>query len=211
MKEDDKMLSYYQLVAFRHDLLIESYQKLDMELPNYHQIESSTDDYLHFMYYFVSGQVEFIKGRYKSAIRSYKIAERLIENVNDSIEKAEFYQRLGFSYYRIDQYTFAASYMEQALEIFEKNANLKEREINSKIVLAAINTELTRYDDAEIIYNEILESSRPYPFTHGLILRNIGLNRVTQRKLEEAVSFFEKALKVKEHLNSTFGTKTLFG
>ncbi len=162
------------------------------------------------MYYFISGQSEFYHGRYKSAIRSFKIAERLIEEVNDPAERAEFYQKLGISYYRIDQYTFAASYMEMALEFFEKNEAYIELEINSKLILAAIDTELERFDEAERIYNDLLESSKPFPAAHALVYRNMGLNRMTQDKLGEAEIYLEAALSIKEHRESILGVKTKF-
>ncbi|WP_054708857.1 hypothetical protein [Bacillus sp. JCM 19041] len=179
-------------------------------MPNLGHLELTTNSYLRFMYYFISGQSEFYHGRYKSAIRSFKIAERLIEEVNDPAERAEFYQKLGISYYRIDQYTFAASYMEMALEFFEKNEAYIELEINSKLILAAIDTELERFDEAERIYNDLLESSKPFPAAHALVYRNMGLNRMTQDKLGEAEIYLEAALSIKEHRESILGVKTKF-
>ncbi|WP_054707174.1 RapH N-terminal domain-containing protein [Bacillus sp. JCM 19041] len=188
MKADDKMLSYYQLISYRHDILTETIHE-ESSLPAIDDSQTSTDDYLRFMYYYVSGQSEFFHGRYKSAIRLYVIAERLLENVNDAAEKAEFYERIGISYYYMDQYSTAASYVEQALTFFEKQESYIEREINCKSLLAAIETELERYESADLIYEELLVSSRPYPITHGHILRNMGLNRMSQGKFLEAASF----------------------
>lgn len=211
MEEDDKMIAYYQLVSFRHDLLMARYQ--DSSTTNTQtlsSIEFQADDYLQFMYYYVSGQHAFLQGKYKSAIRSYKVAEQLLEKVNDPAEKAEFHEKLGISYYRINQYTFATTYIEQALEYFGEHSNYKENEINCEMVLAAIETELTLYESAEIRYIDVLEPSHQYPYTHALVLHNMGLNRVTQNKLEEALSFFEKALSIHEHAESIAGLKTKY-
>lgn len=210
MEPSDKMLSYYQLISFKYDLLLAYSENEIPENPDFNIVEKERDDYLNFMYYYVSGQNEFLNERYKSAIRTYKVAERLIEKVNDPAEKAEFYQELGISYYRISQYTFAASYMEQALEFFEKNSMYKINVITCKMVLAAINTEITHFDSAEIVYNEIIELSKPFPYTHALVLHNIGLNRMTQEKFEEAISLLERALSINEFANSIAAYKSRY-
>lgn len=210
MKPDDKMLAYYQLISLRHDLLNSRLEKSIPQTSELNEFELKTEDYLYFMYYYVSGQNEFVNGRYKSAIRTYKIAERLIEKVNDPAEKAEFYQKLGISYYRIDQYTFASSYMEQALEFFEKNSLYKENEIICKMVLAAIDSELSRFEAADYIFDNLLELSKPYPFRRGLILYNMGMNRLSQYKLKEALSYIEQALLIPEHAQAINGVKSRF-
>ncbi|GAF13804.1 response regulator aspartate phosphatase [Bacillus sp. JCM 19046] len=205
MKPDDKMLAYYQLISMRHDLLTN--QK---NAPEWNEIEWKTEEYLYFMYYYVSGQNEFLHGRYKSAIRTFKIAERLIEQVNDPSEKAEFYQKLGISYYRIDQYSFASSYIEQALEFFEKQSLYKENELVCKMVLAAIESELSRFDSAESLFKELIELSKPYPFRRGLIFYNMGMNRLAQKQLEAALSCMEQALSIPEHAKAINGIKSRF-
>lgn len=213
MKDDEKVISYYQLVNFRHQLLLETIQKneVDANQDDLAGIQTLSDSYLNFMYYFMSGQDEFYLGRYKSAIRLYKVAEQLLESVPDESERAEFYHRLGIGYYRIDQYTFAVSYLEQALEFFAKRSEYEERALNTKLILAAISTELTRYDEAEFIYQEILKGAQDkYPVTHALILRSLGLNRVRQNRLEEAKMFLMDALYISEHSESVVGSKTKY-
>ncbi|GAF24015.1 MULTISPECIES: hypothetical protein [Shouchella] len=210
MEPNEKIIAYYQLVSFKHDLL-STYEKGELlESTLLTPIETERDDYLHFMYYFVSGQNEFLNERYKSAIQMYKIAERLIEKVNVPAEKADFYQELGMSYYRIDQYTFAASYMEQALEFFEHNNMYVVNEIRCKLVLAAIATELGKQTLAERIYNEIILISKPFPYYHSLVLHNVSQNRLTQRRVEEAIDLLEEALSIKEFSQSITGLKAKY-
>ncbi|WP_099302763.1 Rap family tetratricopeptide repeat protein [Bacillus sp. Marseille-P3800] len=210
MEPNDKMLAYYQLVSFYHDILISNRDNKPIGNLNLNEIDVRMDDYLNFMYYYVSGQHEFFQGRYKSAIRTYKIAERLIEKVEDLAEKAEFYQKLGISYYQIDQYTFAFSYIEQALEFFEKNDTYKINEITCKMVLAAINTEMRRFEEAEEIYSDLQILSKPYPFTQSLVFHNIGQNRMSRNILFEAQDYFSKALLSTEFYNSRTGYKARY-
>ncbi|MFS0788812.1 aspartate phosphatase [Shouchella sp. 1P09AA] len=210
MEPHDKMLAYYQLISFKHDLIVNYTEGGTLEAPVVSSVEIERDDYLNYMYYFVSGQHEFLNERYKSAIRTYKIAERLIEKVNDSAERADFYQELGYSYYRIDQYTFSYSYLEQALEFFEKNDLYIANVVRCKMILAAIHTEVGRYESAELIYNDLISLAKPFPFYNALLLSNMGLNRMTQKRYEEAIPFFEKALLIPELGQSVTSIKTKY-
>ncbi|MFB4213108.1 modification methylase CeqI [Shouchella sp. JSM 1781072] len=207
MNHDDKVIAYFELVNFRHELFIEAdgeqKQFADLELA-----DKATDEYMQFMYYFMYGQNEFHNGRYKSAVRSYKIAERLLEQVPDQIEKAEFYYRSAISYYRVDQYIFAVSYFEQALEIFEKNSEYEEIVLNIYIFLGGISTELYKFEEAENVLQNALKHANEYPVTKALLLRILGLNRVKQHQPDQAIYYFEEALKMNEHRQSVIGAKT---
>ncbi|RQW17955.1 hypothetical protein EH196_20215, partial [Bacillus sp. C1-1] len=210
MEPDDKMLTYYQLVSFQHDLLISYPDKEMPETPSLNENEIERNDYLNYMYYYVTGQNEYLSQRYKSAIRTYKVAERLLDKVNDPYEKADFYQKLGISYYRINQYTFAISYIEQALEIFEKNNMYQVNEITCKMVLAVISTEINHFDTAEAIFKELLQLTKAHPYQHALTLHNLGLNRIFQEQYEEAISCFNNALTIEEFTHSMTALKSTY-
>ncbi|RQW18527.1 tetratricopeptide repeat protein [Bacillus sp. C1-1] len=208
MVPDEKVKSYYELVNFRHQLFIEPNASEKKQFAAIAIADKATDEYMQFMYYFMYGQNEFHNGRYKSAVRSYKIAERLLEQVPDQIEKAEFYYRSAISYYRVDQYIFAVSYFEQALEIFEKKPDHEEIVLNIHIFLGGISTELHKFEEAEDLLQHAFRRSKPYPVTRALLLRILGLNRVKQNRQDEAIQYFEEALLIKEHRDSVVGAKT---
>ncbi len=208
---DEKVLSFYSLVMFRYQLLMEDFQKRKVIPPDLEVInknDSVYDGLLKFLYYFMSGQAEFYQGRYQSAIRLYRIAEGLVNHIQDKSEKAEFFYRLGESYYRIDQYTFAVAYIEQAIDLFEQQQFYKEKILNCKLLLAAINTELSLFEKAESVYQSVLSEAKDFPTTHALILRSLGMNRTRQHKLEEARQYFMQALDTGNHMESVVGMKT---
>ncbi|UTR06102.1 hypothetical protein MM326_18805 [Alkalihalobacillus sp. LMS6] len=198
MKPDDKMLAYYQLVSMLYDLLIlkvspdEANERMDLTILE--GVATQANDYLHFMYYYVCGRNEFYHKRYKSAIRTYKIAERLLEKVEDPVEKAEFYQILGISYYHIDQFTFAFSYLEQALEFFEKHSSYKINVFACKQILSGIYSELHQHSKAQDMFNDLLEATKSSPYNHAVTTYNIGINRIWSENFEEAIVYFKKAL-----------------
>ncbi|ALA53854.1 modification methylase CeqI [Shouchella clausii] len=208
---DEKVLSFYSLVMFRYQLLMEDFQKRKVAFPDLEIIRDKdfyNDKLLKFLYYFVHGQAEFYQGRYKSAIRLYHIAEGLVNHIQDKAEKAEFFYRLGESYYRIDQYTFAVAYIEQAIDLFEQQQFNKEKFLNCKLLLAAINTELSLFDKAEFVYQSVLSEAKAFPTTHALVLRSLGMNRTRQHKLEEARQYFIQALNTGDHRESVAGMKS---
>ncbi|MCM2676598.1 response regulator aspartate phosphatase [Alkalicoccobacillus plakortidis] len=206
MEQSDKVLAYYSLLEFRHQLLLQESVN-HVEGPPV-VIMDQTDPFLEFLYYFMNGQNEFHKSRFKAAIRLYVRAENLLEHVTDDYERAEFYQRIAEGYYHINQYTFAVSYLELALNIFKMDESYREKVLYAELVLAAIDTEINRFDEAETRYQRIRRESVDIPFAHALILRGIGLNRLRQNLQEEAKEYMELALAIPEHKSSVIALKT---
>ncbi|WP_139365699.1 aspartate phosphatase [Shouchella patagoniensis] len=207
MEEDDKVLAYYSLVDFRHNLFIDKSNKGHHIVGDLSFIETDVDRYLKYLYYFIGGQYEYTQERYRSAVKMFRKAERLLEYVNDEAEESEFYMYIGVAYYRLNQYLFATSYLEQAETIFNR-LNYHERALNCKQVLGAIFSELHQYEKGDNLLTEALEEST-YPVTTGIILRALALSKIRQTNYEEAVFFFESALKIKEHREFYNGAKTL--
>ncbi|WP_260682027.1 modification methylase CeqI [Alkalicoccobacillus porphyridii] len=206
MEQSDKVLAYYSLLEFRHSMLLEEVQKGNKDA--FMQLINQPDPFLEFLCHFMNGQNEFYKNRFKAAIRLYVKAESLLEYVTDDYERAEFYQRIAEGYYHINQYTFAVSYLELALELFKKDESYKEKELYAELVLAAIDTEMNRFAEAEVRYQRISEKSKQIPFAHSLIIRGLGLNRLRQNKQVEAKQYMEQALSIQSHAASAVGMKT---
>ncbi|WP_054710117.1 tetratricopeptide repeat protein [Bacillus sp. JCM 19041] len=210
MDADDKVLAFYSLVEFRHDLFMEIVKKEQTEDLFQELSEGSMDHTLRFLYYLMSGRNEFFHERYRAAIKSYRKAERLLEHIDDEAEEAEFYFLAGSAYYRLNQYPLAASYMEQALILFRRLGYL-EKVLNCKIILSSIDTELLRFDAAETTLQELIIQSEPYPQTRAMVFRIVGLNRLKQGDFQEAERFFRQALQDQEmHANLPVGMKTKF-
>ncbi|MDQ0205392.1 response regulator aspartate phosphatase [Alkalicoccobacillus murimartini] len=206
MEQSDKVLAYYSLLEFRHQLLLEENQSHGNGPAI--MTMSQSDPFLEFLFYFMNGQHEFYKNRFKAAIRLYVKAENLLEHVTDNYERAEFYQRIAEGYYHINQYTFAVSYLELALNIFKMDESYQEKVLYAELVLAAIDTEINRFTEAEARYQRIRKESIDRPFAHSLIVRGIGLNRLRQNLQEEAKEYMELALSIPDHASSVVGLKT---
>ncbi|AIC94441.1 response regulator aspartate phosphatase [Shouchella lehensis G1] len=207
MQEDDKILAYYSLVEYRHNNILDKSSKTEPLEDQFKFVESELDHYLKYLYYFVSGQDEFNKQKYRTAVKMFRKAERLLENVKDETEEADFLGYMGYAYYRIDQYLFALSYLEQAETAFRRLGSVYNA-VNNKQVAGAIYVELKQYEKGEQILQECLEESESSTMT-GIILKAIGLSKFTQSKYESAVYYFQKALEIEEINNSYYGMKAL--
>ncbi|WP_078390973.1 Rap family tetratricopeptide repeat protein [Shouchella patagoniensis] len=207
MEENDKLLAYYSLIEYRHQTMINGNNGILTNEIQFNFKETSLDHYLKYLYYFVSGQYEFNKKRYRTAVKMFRKAERLLEHVQDDAEEAEFLSYIGYAYYRINQYLFSMSYLEQAETAFRR-LNFVKKALNCKQVLGAIYSELENYDKAELCLKEILEEST-YPSINGITLRALGLNMFAQSNYESAVKYFKQSLEVKEHKKSYYGMASL--
>ncbi|MFK3936479.1 modification methylase CeqI [Alkalihalobacillus sp. NPDC078783] len=204
MESDHNVTAFYQLLSVRHNLLVKQASDQSLLISS----ESDNESYLNYMYYFIRGQQEFYEGKYTSAVRLYTKAESLLDSVEDQYERAEFFLRLADGYYRINQYTFAVTYVEQAMELFEQNSKYQNKVLNGHLLLAAIDSELGKYDQAEVRYYKALYQAEDFPKVKALILRSLGLNRLRQYKYKEAKSLFLHALSIKEHMLTKVGNKT---
>lgn len=105
MEEDQDLLIYYQLMAFRHKIMLEYMLSSDenrMVISEYlNKIKGhkkKLDNMRAYYYNFFRGMYEFRNGEYTKTITYYKKAERKIPTISDKIEKAEFYFKLSEVY-----------------------------------------------------------------------------------------------------------------
>ncbi|GIN12644.1 hypothetical protein J26TS2_25110 [Shouchella clausii] len=213
IEKNERLLAYYALVNFRYRLMCKQASQggADDEMLKRAGMvaEESVDHLLKYLYYFSCGQNEFVNERYRSAIRLFRKAERLLEYVENKEEEAEFHYYMGLSLYRISQYPFAGSYIEEALVEFNRLGN-KERSIHCQTILGGIYSETKQYDKAILILNEALAAADPYPFSKMAVLRALGLNALRYRNYEQARQWFEKTLSYHEFQHTLIGVKNTY-
>ncbi|WYP26796.1 hypothetical protein NSQ54_01375 [Alkalihalobacillus sp. FSL W8-0930] len=206
MQPDDKVIAYYSLVEYRHNLMRKN---LDSQLDEKKLKEiGQMDPLLKFYYYFMSGLGEFYKAHYKAAIKLYIKAESLLEHVADPYEQAEFFQRIGEGYYRIYQYTFAESYFERALEIFKSEPDYKEKELDNRHLLAAITSERNQEKKAEEQYIKLIKMAEGYSAPLALIYQGFAFHYLRNNHQIQAKECIMKALDSPGHSSTINGMKS---
>ena len=205
---DESLTTYYELVNYRHSLLMEDVQKR-LEVSKQDIEQSQSDIFLNYMFYFLKGQEEFHKGKYRTAIKLYNSASKIIEMVESNIEQAEFYYKVGIAYYRLNQYAVAMSYIEQAKDIFSISKDTLEKTLNCDSVTACIYSETEDFEKADMLFTSAIEKASEFPNTYALLLRAHANNLLRQNRLKESEKFLTDALKVNEHKSSYVGLKSL--
>ena len=205
MEKDDKVIAYYQMLQFRYGLLIGEPEK---HINISYEDLAKSEPYLKYMYYFFSGQKELYEGNYTAAIRLFGIAERLLDNVSDQYERGEFYLRVANGYYRVNQYVYAVSYLNKALDIFGAEESYRNKWLNGQLLLAGIESETNQHQKAENRIISALKQAENYPVVHGLLLQGLGFNQLNSRKQVEALKYFNMALDLEAHSEMNAGMKT---
>ncbi|MBM7836807.1 response regulator aspartate phosphatase B/response regulator aspartate phosphatase J [Alkalihalobacillus xiaoxiensis] len=192
MEPSDRMLAYYSLVEYRFTLMRD--QTTDETTGGKMlehvgiTVEKSIDHMLHYLYYFVSGQHEFLHERYRSAVKLFRKAERLLEHVNDAAEEADFHYYMGISLQRINQNVLASSYLEEAIVSF-KRLGYPEREVYCQHILASIFSEAGNYQKAEEILKTSMSQVQKNTHTEVILIRSLGVNAHRKKDYQSAVHF----------------------
>lgn len=205
MEEDQDLLIYYQLMCFRHQLM------LDYIKPAFDQSISTLVDKIEnanhqlsgmLQYYnaFFRGMYEFSRKEYIQAIQYYKIAERQLALVVDDIEQAEFHFKVAEVYYIMKQTHVSMHHVMKALDIYYQHEQYKVRQIQCLIVIAG------NYDDFNRYEKSLKHLNRAYSIAEEIadkgliakILLNIGNTYDRQQDYAMAMQYYHESLEVSE-------------
>lgn len=201
MEEDQDLLIYYQLMCFRHQLM------LDYIKPSFDQSISALVDKIEnanhqlsgmLQYYnaFFRGMHEFSQKEYVQAIQYYKIAERQLALVVDEIEQAEFHFKVAEAYYIMKQTHVSMHHIIKALEIYDRYDLYKVRKIQSLFVIAGNYDDFKRYEKSLPHLHKALKVAEEIN-DQRLIAKtylNLGNTYDRQQDYIKAASFYKKGL-----------------
>ncbi|MEH7234448.1 tetratricopeptide repeat protein, partial [Bacillus safensis] len=111
MEENQDVLLYYQLLDFRHELMLSYMNAKGLKEVNetYEQLrqnEGNLTGMLEYYFFFFMGMYEFRRRELTTAISAYRIAEIKLKDIEDEIEHAEFYFKISEVYYYMKQTFF---------------------------------------------------------------------------------------------------------
>ncbi|EWH20759.1 tetratricopeptide repeat protein [Bacillus sp. C3(2022)] len=214
MEENQDVLIYFNLIDSRYKLLIEKYHESGELLAeiNLESLEAKTDHMIQYYFYFFSGMYEYYKKNFTKAINFYRIAENRLIKIDDEIEKAEFHYQMAIAYYEIRQNFFSLNHAEKALESYQAHESYTNRVLKCKMIIAANQVDLERFEEAEKLYKVVLSaaSSSGDLLTESFACFNLGVCYERRNLLSEAKRYFEQAADIHERENSVFGIRSMY-
>ncbi|MEC0813794.1 response regulator aspartate phosphatase, partial [Bacillus atrophaeus] len=212
MEEDQDLLIYYQLMLFRHYLMMsylfpsDSTKKLE-KWQYLKQSEGQSQKITRLMEYyanFFEGMYYFSEGNYINAIQSYKKAEKRLYKVRDRIEKAEFYYKLAEVYYHMKQTHVSMFYVQKAYEIYSKEDTYAIRKIHCLFVIAGNYVDLETHEKALPHIKSCLTTARIINnkpiITKALI--NMGLCYNKMNEPDMAANYFLQASEMAKQIKA---------
>ncbi|MCY8555988.1 response regulator aspartate phosphatase RapI [Bacillus haynesii] len=219
MEENQDALLYYQLLDFRHEIML-SYMKskeiddLNNAYETIKEIEKQGQltGMLEYYFYFFKGMYEFRRKELTSAISAYRIAESKLSEVEDEIEKAEFFFKVSYVYYYMKQTYFSMNYANRALKIFREYEEYAVQTVRCQFIVAGNLIDSLDYERALEQFLNSLEIAKGSNIEHLIAMShmNIGICYDELKEYKKASQHLILALEIFEKSKHSFLTKTLF-
>ncbi|MCY8493182.1 MULTISPECIES: response regulator aspartate phosphatase RapI [Bacillus subtilis group] len=219
MEENQDALLYYQLLEFRHEIMLSYMNSKEIEdLHNAYETikeiekQGQLTGMLEYYFYFFKGMYEFRRKELTTAISAYRIAESKLSEVEDEIEKAEFFFKVSYVYYYMKQTYFSMNYANRALKIFREYEEYAVQTVRCQFIVAGNLIDSLEYERALEQFLNSLEISKESNIDHLIAMShmNIGICYDELKEYKKASQHLILALEIFEKSKHSFLTKTLF-
>lgn len=219
MEENQDALLYYQLLEFRHEIMLSYMNSKEIEdLHNAYETikeiekQGQLTGMLEYYFYFFKGMYEFRRKELTTAISAYRIAESKLSEVEDEIEKAEFFFKVSYVYYYMKQTYFSMNYANRALKIFREYEEYAVQTVRCQFIVAGNLIDSLEYERALEQFLNSLEIAKESNIDHLIAMShmNIGICYDELKEYKKASQHLILALEIFEKSKHSFLTKTLF-
>ncbi|MCL6427469.1 response regulator aspartate phosphatase RapI [Bacillus subtilis] len=219
MEENQDALLYYQLLEFRHEIMLSYMKSKEIEdLHNAYETIKEIEEQgqltgmLEYYYYFFKGMYEFRRKELTTAISAYRIAESKLSEVEDEIEKAEFFFKVSYVYYYMKQTYFSMNYANRALKIFREYEEYAIQTVRCQFIVAGNLIDSLEYERALEQFSISLEIAKESNIEHLIAMShmNIGICYDELKEYRKSSQYLVLALQIFGESKHSFLTKTLF-
>ncbi|WP_028785046.1 tetratricopeptide repeat protein [Thalassobacillus devorans] len=164
------------------------------------------DSYQKFYYLYFSGLIDCLNKEYTEGLcKLHKAEETATEQ---SVQEAELLYHLALTYSHISNSSLAIYYSQSAKRFFDQSMNI-HRGLDCQVILGINFLRIKRYANAEQVFKDILRISQSIndPKLPGKTYHNLGFLYEEKDDLKTALSYYQKALNLKEvYRDSYFST-----
>ncbi|MCC2117370.1 tetratricopeptide repeat protein [Bacillus halotolerans] len=219
MEENQDALLYYQLLEFRHEIMLSYMESKEIDDLNsaYETIKEIEEQgqltgMLEYYYFFFLGMYEFRRKELTTAISAYRIAETKLYQVEDEIERAEFFFKVSYVYYYMKQTYFSMNYANRALKIFKKYDEYAVQTLRCQFIVAGNLIDSLEFEMALQQFLKALDIAKDIKVDHliGMSQMNIGICYEELKDYDNAANYLDSSIKIFEKSEHSFLTKALF-
>ena len=196
IEEDQNILIYYSLLEFRYKLLSCDTEGYEESLNKIEPLPDKAEQFLQYYYHFFKAIYSITIANHNEARKHYDLAEKLLSNIPDEIEKAEFDYMLASFYYQTTNPLLAIKYASKA-KVFSKNKGYEIKHATCLNTLGLCCTKLKQFESAEEYFISALDTFKKYEQKQLInkIKHNLGLLYADQNLSELAIKHLSDSLK----------------
>ncbi|WP_242220355.1 Rap family tetratricopeptide repeat protein [Bacillus cereus group sp. BfR-BA-01380] len=197
IEENQDILTYYSLIEFRYKLLVCDTEGYEEILDKIEPLPEQAEQFLKYYYHFFKAIYENSLANHREARIHYEQAEKLLNQVTNELEKAEFDYMLASFHYQTLNPLLAISYANRAYTIFSKNEGYEVKSAACLNTLGLSCTKLKQFESAEEHFISALDTFKKYNEEHlaNKVRHNLGLLYADQNLSELAVKHLRESLK----------------
>ncbi|WP_088230732.1 helix-turn-helix domain-containing protein [Bacillus cereus] len=192
-----KYIYLYELCELRYYLFLDKldevekmFEKINKHKRKFSQYERCLSDFLYAIYYLK-------KKKFPKVLEVLNDISEWAETHNDKIKEYYYYKALVHS--RMNHSTLAIHFGYKALKIFQETSNIY-RILHVKTIIAIHLSRTGEYRAAEVVLLDLLDEVELIKNTSetAMVLHNLGFLYYFQKRLEEALYYYYKALQLRE-------------
>ncbi|MCD7911097.1 aspartate phosphatase [Bacillus velezensis] len=217
MKEDDKVVIYYQLLESRYKMMLfknkgEGLPPNDWKVKKHELQGLNIDNLIDYYFYLYEAEYMSYQKNYERAIGLLKIAEKKLANIDSDIEAAEFYMKTASLYVTIHQSAVSLGYINEAINIYSQHNDYKRSLATSYVIKATNYRHLKDFVKSEEYSHAAIKIAKELKddFYEAMQYYNISILYSDNNKPQECINAIKKAVRCKEWRESVYYINSIY-
>ncbi|MFD1019853.1 helix-turn-helix domain-containing protein [Thalassobacillus hwangdonensis] len=188
---------WFDLLSIRYYVYWKNIQSAEELQKKLSDMINKLDAYQSFYFHYFSGLVHCLKKLFNEGTSYLHEAEELAKKHN--FHDPELFYHLALTYSHLNHTSLAIYYSQSAKNQFDQSMNIY-RSLDCQVILGINFLRIKRYDNAELVFKDILSVAHSISntITLGKTFHNLGYLHSEKKNFDEAISYYHKSLKYKD-------------